>query len=960
MKSPTHAISNDRSRGKMSALRARRRYVLERVSNFEILEPRRLLSASKLTKSTANVAHTNYVVISQNVSKPADSSSVGGGLTPAEIRHVYGVDQITFGGDITGDGTGETIAIVDAYDDPDIQSDLNTFDAQFDLPNITVTRVSQSGSTTNLPGTDSTGGWETEESLDVEWAHAIAPGANILLVEASSTSSNNLYAGVTWAKAQPGVVAVSMSFGSSETSNEASQYDSIFTSPSGKGVTFLAATGDDGEPSEYPAYSPNVVAVGGTVLSVPPGGGTNFTGAYTSETGWGNPIIASATESGNKVTITISAATPVFFSSGDSVTIAGVANSSYDGTFKVTGTGTGANQLTYTLNNFSNLPASSGGTAIGANNGGSGGGQSTVESEPSYQDGLQNITKRANPDVSLAATFLNTTNDVPYGVDVYDSFDDGGTPWVELGGTSLATPMWAGLIAIADQGRSLLGLGSLDGRSQTLPLLYELPSSDFHDITSGNNGFSAGSGYDLVTGLGTPIANLVVAGLVGTTVSGTVFNDVNSNGVQDSGESGLAGWTVYDDLNDNGVLDTATQTSYSSSNVPMSIPARTTINSTLTISSYSETINDLNVTLNITDPSDSNLTITLTSPGGTQITLASRDGNGSNFTGTVFDDQATTSISSGSSPFSGSYTPITTLSAVNGTSPNGTWTLSVSNSSRFSTGTLNSWSLQITSPGDVIATTDANGNYEFFNVAPGTHYIREVTPANYTETEPASGVYQITVSYGANITGLNFGNYYAAPVVVGDFNRNGQLDGGDILAAMMALTNLNGYLAAYQVTPQQLATYDDVNQDGHFTNADLQALLNLLMDQGGGNSSPTVTQNTSSPAAGVQTAASDQSILQSPVSDQTAVRVQSAVSTLPIASDSLPVAFDSDTDPEPVTKFTVNADGGAATPSSVVEQLLIDDLRDKPLAERYRVRHNPSGEPVSLEALEKFFAGWPR
>ena len=70
--------------------------------------------------------------------------------------------------------TGETIAIVDAYDDPNIQSDLNTFDTQFGLPATTVTRVNETGGT-SYPASDSTGGWELEESLDVEWAHAMAP-----------------------------------------------------------------------------------------------------------------------------------------------------------------------------------------------------------------------------------------------------------------------------------------------------------------------------------------------------------------------------------------------------------------------------------------------------------------------------------------------------------------------------------------------------------------------------------------------------------------------------------------------------------------------------------------------------------------------------------------------------------------------------------------------------------------
>ena len=108
-----------------------------------------------------------------------------GAYTPAQLRQAYGFNSISFNG-VAGTGNGETIAIVDAYDDPNIQSDLNTFDTQFGLPATTVTRVNETGGT-SYPASDSTGGWELEESLDVEWAHAMAPGANIMLVEASSS-----------------------------------------------------------------------------------------------------------------------------------------------------------------------------------------------------------------------------------------------------------------------------------------------------------------------------------------------------------------------------------------------------------------------------------------------------------------------------------------------------------------------------------------------------------------------------------------------------------------------------------------------------------------------------------------------------------------------------------------------------------------------------------------------------
>ena len=117
-----------------------------------------------------------------------------------------------------------------------------------------------------------------------------------------------------------------------------------------------------------------------------------------------------------------------------------------------------------------------------------GGGISAVESQPSYQVGKVNgtsSTKRTVPDVSMDA-------DPNTGVYVLDSYDGG---CFQVGGTSLATPMWAGLIAIANQGRALDGQSTLNGLTQTLPTLYNLPSSDFHDITTGSNGtYSADTG----------------------------------------------------------------------------------------------------------------------------------------------------------------------------------------------------------------------------------------------------------------------------------------------------------------------------------------------------------------------------------------------------------------------------------------------------------------------------------
>ncbi len=117
------------------------------------------------------------------------------GLTPDQIRHAYGINGIPWGS-LTNGGTGQTIAIVNAYNDPNIVSDLLAFDSQFNLPACNLVQVGQKGGQT-LPGPAPTGGnspWGIEIALDVEWAHVVAPYATIVLVEANSNSASDLYA----------------------------------------------------------------------------------------------------------------------------------------------------------------------------------------------------------------------------------------------------------------------------------------------------------------------------------------------------------------------------------------------------------------------------------------------------------------------------------------------------------------------------------------------------------------------------------------------------------------------------------------------------------------------------------------------------------------------------------------------------------------------------------------------
>ncbi len=298
---------------------------LARVLIYEPLEAWALLSvAPPVGLQAVPALSSDYITTPGNTGFPAPYTAANypgapgaSGLTPNQIRGAYGLGSytsgvlsngITFGG-IQGDGRGQTIAIVDAYDDPNAASDLNAFSSYYGIPTFggpespTFSKLNESGGAT-LPGTDPIGpyvttaksDWEQEESLDIEWAHATAPLANIILFEASGPDLNDLLTAVHTAAGWPGVVTVSMSWEMSQFGGETAD-DSYFVTPPGQlGVTFLAAAGDNGAypanqttlppiTPQYPASSPNVVAVGGTTLAVN-GSSPNYT--YGGEIAWGN------------------------------------------------------------------------------------------------------------------------------------------------------------------------------------------------------------------------------------------------------------------------------------------------------------------------------------------------------------------------------------------------------------------------------------------------------------------------------------------------------------------------------------------------------------------------------------------------------------------------------------------------------------------------------------------------
>lgn len=344
--------------------------------------------------------------------------------TPASLACIYGLQPAVAGCNsnvVTANPVGgsRAIAIVDAYDYSVAAADLQAFETQFGVEPVTpssfrvvyapsggATPGSCVGPATQPPSASGTG-WDLEEALDIEYAHAMAPQAKLYLVEAQSNYNADLFCAVSVASnlvAKDGGGEVSMSWGGGEFPGETS-YDTVFTTHN---VVYYAAAGDS-PGTIYPSVSPNVVSAGGTTLTTNPA-----TGAFELENTW------------------------------------------QDG----------------------------------------GGGPALFESRPSYQNGIAYIvgTQRGTPDVSAIAN-PNT------GVWVYNSTLQPPYVWWIVGGTSVATPLWAG---ISNEEHNFA-----NSSSALLNRLYS-EAYGFTDIKYGNCGIYiadfAGPGWDFCTGLGSPAA----------------------------------------------------------------------------------------------------------------------------------------------------------------------------------------------------------------------------------------------------------------------------------------------------------------------------------------------------------------------------------------------------------------------------------------------------------------------
>jgi subtilase family serine protease len=221
---------------------------------------------------------------------------------PAQIRAAYGVDKVA------ADGAGRSIVIVDAFQSPTIQHDLDLFDQVFELPATTVQITAPDGLTPFNQADANQTGWAGEISLDVEWAHAIAPAATIKLVLAKSNDDADILSATKFAVDHNLGDVISQSFGEAEQCVApaiAAQQHQVFTQATLKGITLLASSGDQGaaQPScdgstfikavSSPAVDPLVTAVGGTLLDA-----DGLTGAYHSETTWNEPDFGAGTGGG--------------------------------------------------------------------------------------------------------------------------------------------------------------------------------------------------------------------------------------------------------------------------------------------------------------------------------------------------------------------------------------------------------------------------------------------------------------------------------------------------------------------------------------------------------------------------------------------------------------------------------------------------------------------------------------
>jgi len=398
---------------------------------------------------------------------------------PFQMRHAYGTDSLIAAG---YDGTGHTIVIVDAFDDPFLANDLASFDSFYGLPTPNFTQVYPDGN----GGFDE--GWAGEMTLDVESSHAIAPGANIVLVHALSNSDADILSAIKYAVDNNLGDVISMSFGESESCVGApgpdltSAYHAVFVEATKKNITLFASSGDQGvllptcdgnswaKAASSPANDPLVTAVGGTELHAA-----------------GYPSACTDT------------------------TLPGCSSSSLNPT-----PGTYQGEIAWNegppFGDFQDV--------FGATEATGGGFSVLYDSPPWQRSALPNGMGRGVPDVAYSAAIL-------HGILIQFLVGEGGGTFLFVG-TSCGSPQWSALTAITNQ-KAGHRLGFLNSAIYQIGRVNKAYPVSFHDITSGTNssgeldsmnnpviatGFMAGNGWDATTGLGSPIEGSIADNLI--------------------------------------------------------------------------------------------------------------------------------------------------------------------------------------------------------------------------------------------------------------------------------------------------------------------------------------------------------------------------------------------------------------------------------------------------------------
>ncbi|MFO0936535.1 MAG: proprotein convertase P-domain-containing protein [Gemmataceae bacterium] len=378
-------------------------------------------------------------------------------------------------------------------------------------------------------------------------------------------------------------------------------------------------------------------------------------------------------------------------------------------------------------------------------------------------------------------------------------------------GTSAAAPHAAAVAALMVQEVPTL----------TASQIYTILQNTAVPTTSNPSG-----GFNYDTGFGLIQADKALQAAAGISISGTVYRDYNNNASQDLNDPGLNGVTVFLDSNSNGTLDTSSNTTFTSTDVPVAIPDHSDpttgfpsrVASTLTASGLAGRLTNITVKLSINHTFDSDLGVTLISPSGIRVPLFSEiggtNGAGTNYVNTVLDSSAATSIQNATAPFTGTYRPLASLTALKGEDPNGVWQLEARDFWDGDTGTIQSWSITVSSA-DPSTTTNASGQYSFTGLPNSSYYgayhVVQTVPNLLTQTSPSSPS-NLTLGVGQPST-VNFGDYAplstVSSVTIDDGSAqrsmvrkivvvvNGNVTAGNIQSGAFTLTQTSGPTATF-------------------------------------------------------------------------------------------------------------------------------------------------------------------